>query len=216
MPFALVLIVAVLPLAGCAGDDEAAESQAAHSEALQSGAAESPLGDRKDTDNARSDEAGSEPDDAQPAPSTQTGRKRIRKPGGTVTITPKRPRTYTTPPGRGCVVKELGLPTGGSKRFAFPPRPGIAARRVRNGGVLVSYDVGVVDPRCRPVWLDLSLDVNDDGQSAGGRAVEPVQQRAGQISMAVPSYIREADVVIATARTRDGRPSESSRVLISE
>jgi len=208
----LVVVIAIgatVAALGCAGDDGSSPPAEARSDQV-----ESPAGDRIDKDERPSALPTTEAEEA-PEPNTETGQKVIRKKSGAVTITPERPTSYRTRPGKGCVMKEFGLPTGGSKRFAMPPRPGVAARRVDDGTVIVSYDLGAVDPRCRPAFLQLTLDINDDGQSGAGTHAR-IRKPRGEISMAAPGHMREADVFIASVRTSDGLPSESSKVLIDE
>jgi hypothetical protein len=212
MRFALAVLGAVFAVMGCAGDEESAPPRAAGSDQV-----EAPAGDLKRTDEVRSEvprtDTGARKSQPEQAPGK--GRKRIEMPSGAVTITPERPRTHATRPGRGCVIKELSLRTGGSKRFAFPPRPGIAAERVDEDAVSVAYDLGAVDPRCRPVWLKLTLDVNDDGQS-GATTNARIREPQGEITLEVTDGVRGADVLIASVRTSDGRPSEPSRILIQQ
>jgi hypothetical protein len=99
------------------------------------------------------------------------------------------------------------------RRLPKPPSPGIAAKRVDDETVVVSYRLGTVDPRCRPAFFQLTLDVNDDGES-GANTYARIGQAQGEISVAVSDLLRGADVVIASVRTNEGRPSESSKVLI--
>jgi hypothetical protein len=115
------------------------------------------------------------------------------------------------------VLKVFGVPSADAsqirtKQVPVPPPPGIAARRVDDDTVLVTYRLGPIDPRCRPVFLELTLDVNDDGESGAGTYAR-IRQRWGQISMKVPDHMRAADVFIASVRTREGHPSDASRVL---
>jgi hypothetical protein len=96
---------------------------------------------------------------------------------------------------------------------SIPPSPGITARRFNEATVLVTYDVFSSDPRCRPTNLELTLDVNDD-TLPGSSTVAQVRHARGTLTIDVPPYLANADVLRAIARSAEGYPSEAASVLI--
>jgi hypothetical protein len=145
---------------------------------------------------------------ATPAPTE----KRTKARNGAVVILPDRPTETAAPPQHACRVETVQH-GGQTRRFLFPPRPGISARRVGGARVLVSYRFSTTDVRCQPEVLELTLDVNDDSLPGAGRAFEIDHQR-GTVTMPVPGDMMNADVVRATARTAKGLPSDAAAVLI--
>jgi hypothetical protein len=103
-----LLIAAILVAAGC-DDDTRDSAQPANAENEQM---DSPTGDRRSADNLAADMRSTATQTAQPGSNRETGRKRIRKPSGALTITPERPTTYRTRPGKGCVMKRFGVRGG--------------------------------------------------------------------------------------------------------
>jgi hypothetical protein len=226
----LIVVVAAFAGAGCA--DEA--DHPASSTDSRGDRANAPVRPDNAADKGATETTPAGAEIAQTATNTDTGRKVIRKPSGAVTITPERPTTYKTRPEKRCGSRVVGVFSRdgkriiGTRRVAMPPRPGVAAERIDDDTVVVSYDLGTVDPTCRPAFLEMTVDINDDGQSgtgvvladrqsSGGFGYARIRQPQGEIVVEVPDYMREADVFIASVRTRDGRPSnDSSRVLIGD
>ena len=112
-------------------------------------------------------------------------------------------------------MKKFGVRGGGSKRIPMPPPPGVEAKRVDDDTVLVSYELGTFDPRCRPVLLELTLDDNSDGES-GANTYARIREPQGEVSVSVPVDLRDADVFTSKVRTSDGLPSDASTVLIDQ
>jgi hypothetical protein len=77
----------------------------------------------------------------------------------------------------------------------------------------VAYRVFNSDTRCRTRHLEITVDVNDDTLS-GASTIAPVRRSQDTVTVDVPPDLTKADVIRATARTRDGYPSKAASVLI--
>jgi hypothetical protein len=97
-------------------------------------------------------------------------------------------------------------------RVSFPPLPGVRATRAGNA-VRVDYRFGVVPSRCRPVALDVTLDVNDDPLPGRSTSVK-ISGLRGSVRVDVPADLQEVDVARVVARTERRAPSESAAVPI--
>jgi hypothetical protein len=147
-----------------------------------------------------------------PRPSNARLGRTITTASGAVVTLPRRPRRTSTQPGERCNVKVLRQ-HGKTRRYFLPPNPGITAQRLSDAKVLVAYRVFTADTRCRAANLRLTIDVNDD-PVAGSSTIAPVHRAKGTVTIHLPQDLAKADVVHATARTKDGYPSEATSVLI--
>jgi glucose/arabinose dehydrogenase len=196
-----LFVVACLMLAGC-GDDDAKRASPGPSAAPS--ARQTPTDKPSTKDRRRS--RGSTP--RAPAPHRVDLSKLETKTtkSGAVVILPPRPTATTTRPSGNCVSDEKGNRT-------VPPVPGLSARRVNRRTVTVVYRFDRTDQKCRPAHLEVTLDVSSDTLPGTGRIFSVVGSR-GRVTLRVPRDLRRADVVRATARTGDGRPSTTASVLI--
>lgn len=137
------------------------------------------------------------------------GSQRLEFSDGTVVVTPSAPKVTATRPEAGC--KMIERP--GERPVGIPPAPGISARRIAPRRFAIRYEFPQVDRSCRPAWVSVIVDVNDDALP-GARKVASVSNRRGRIVFSVPAHAADADVARATAVARTGVPSRSTSVLI--
>ena len=202
----ILVAVAMAVLAGC-GDDAGSPTAPVPP---------APAADRSTTSRDTSNRLAS-PTDTQrrdrPTPTDQRGTSSTKTTAsGAVVILPPRPTEKSASASSGCEVK-VYRQGGKVRRFFFPPSPGVAARRASDAKVVVAYQFGELDARCRPATLELTIDVNDDAV-AGSQTVAPVRGSEGTLTIDVPPDLAQADVVRATARTQKGYPSKAASVLI--
>lgn len=139
------------------------------------------------------------------------GPRAITKDSGAVYVLPERPIRQTTTPGRGC--KDRKETSGGRTiRVSFPPVPGLRATRM-GGTVRIDYKFRVVPSRCRPVRLEVTLDVNDDPLPGRSTSLE-ISSLRGSLRVGVPADLQEVDVARAVARTERRAPSAAAAVPI--
>lgn len=117
---------------------------------------------------------------------------------------PARPSETTVRPSRGCT---------GSAKEPLPPRPGLRARRLGASTLLVRVTFAGVPRRCRPTWIRLTLDVNDDPLPPDAGLFKVAQLRR-PLKVAIPPRVRNADVIRASSVMRSGASSRSTPVLI--
>lgn len=204
----LVVIAGAAALVGCDGSREPSQRSAAVSvttEATSTGAA-----DRKSS-GTKTNRRKSPGRSVHLRGYPQTGRTKTTA-SGAIVILPRRPTGTLAQAGRRCTVK-VQRQGDSTRRYFLPPSPGITARRLSDAKVLVAYQVFTVDRRCRTTNLTLTIDVNDDPR-AGVSTVVSVRRARGTVTIDIPPDLANADVIRATARTRQGYPSEAASVLI--
>jgi len=138
------------------------------------------------------------------------GRKRVRTPGGGVAYLPVKPRRTSAPPSRSCAV--IRDDPGRSLR---PPSPGLSARRLDAARIEVRVVLASVDDRCRPDYVRLTIDVNDDPLPPSSTTVK-VTKLERPLVIPVPERIRNADVIRASSQmSSTGASSDTVSVLIT-
>lgn len=135
----------------------------------------------------------------------------VTKDSGAVYVPPEKPTKLATAPVQGCRDREESS-GGRTLRVSFPPAPGVQATRVGDQ-IKVDYRFGPVPSRCKPVALEVTLDVNDDPLPGRSSSVE-ISALRGSARVKVPSDLHDVDVVRVVARTERGAPSESAAVPI--
>ena len=135
----------------------------------------------------------------------------VTKDSGAVYVPPERPTKKATAPGQGCRDREESS-GGRTLRVSFPPAPGLQAARVGDQ-IKVAYRFGPLPPRCKPVALEVTVDVNDDPLPGRSSSVE-ISALRGSVRVKVPQDLHDVDVVRVVARTQRAAPSESAAVPI--
>jgi hypothetical protein len=136
----------------------------------------------------------------------------LRTSSGAVVILPPRPSRRIAGSGDGCQALEVRRGDR-TETFLRPPSPGLSAEDLGQSRLLVSYRFRGGVKRCPPAVLELTVDVNDD-PLPGARLTARINGTEGDVTVTVPADLADADVVSATARTKDGIPSEAASVLI--
>lgn len=130
--------------------------------------------------------------------------------GSAYRVPPPPHRTVTTPD-ENCVPVQSRR--GRREHLAVPAAPGLAARRVGDAHVRVSYRFRRVPRSCTAVRLKLSVDVSND-TLAGSATYIHVNRTLGAATILIPDDLRDADVLRATAYSRNLLQSRSTAVLI--
>lgn len=143
--------------------------------------------------------------------SAQEPVRAITKDSGAVYVPPAKPLAQSTKPTRGCDDREA---TSGDRalRVSFPPAPGVRATRT-GSEVRLDYTFRPVPPRCTPIALDVTLDVNDDSLPGRNKSFR-VRLPGGSVRVDIPSDMQNVDVARVVARTKRGAPSASTAVAI--
>lgn len=138
------------------------------------------------------------------------GRKALPAPGGGTFYVPVRPRTGMIAPPTGCARNDEG--------DLRPPRPGLKAVRVGPGRVRVRVTVGQVRAPCRPKFVRLAFDINDDPRPPGpprSGFLTPIERFTPWRQVRLLDAVKDADVVSATGVMSSGESGDSARVLIT-
>jgi hypothetical protein len=200
------LLLASVSLAACGGDSESSQEG---NEQPPSSTVDSPgIAGTQDGD-PRTDRR-VVPRPTEPDPTEERDTRTITTPSGAIIITPPRPKATEIRPGKSCVQ----VRTSARRRVVVPPHPGLRAERSGPTEVTVRYRFPALPPRCRPVALLITLDVNDDGRP--GTTSRFQARREGVITVGVPTWLRDPppDVARMSAFSRDGLRSDTGSVLI--
>lgn len=208
---AITFCVAVLGMLGCSSNQaEDESSEVVPSEASTgSDAAQGPRG--KSTVIQEPRRPNSDERDRGRARGSPGGKTRVL-PSGAVIRTPPKPQRFSVAPSNGC--DRLPLDRDGRTIMAVvPPTPGLSARHAGEDKVVVKYGIGQAPSRCRPAFLSVSVDGNDDPYPSINRKVMLTDEYRGRVRVAIPDPI-DADVARATVGARSGRLSDTVSVLI--
>jgi hypothetical protein len=117
--------------------------------------------------------------------------KKIKTPSGaTYYVTPDKTERTATAPTSGC---DSGR----------PQPPGVTARRIGPTRLLVTYQIGGGDEECRAQWIEVTADVSDDFLPGDGRRFPIADKRSGQIVLVLGRHVVDADVLVASTRTKE-------------
>jgi hypothetical protein len=148
-----------------------------------------------------------------PAPSTQRSKPRIvSTSAGSAYRVPSAPRSTQTAPDKSCA-RAKAVPGKAGESLSLPPAPGLSARRRGREAVAVSFVFRSVGNECRPARLKVTIDVSQDVLPGAATYVR-VRGLKGTTTIPTPADLRAADVVRATAYTKDLRGSRSAAVQI--
>lgn len=152
----------------------------------------------------------SKPAPAAPQITELAGRRRVTISGGGVAYLPPLPATTVVAPSDSCVRE----PDPKRGIDPLPPRPGLRASRVDEGTLLVTITFASIPDNCRPDYVELNLDVNDDPLPpvAGRFALEDVRQ---PLRIPIPSRVRGADVISASSVISSSGASDSGPIRIT-
>ena len=203
-----MVLAALAVVVGCGGDEPNPQR---HVDTEPSGLSQTSARTRTDTVTDRLRPSGAADPSRNDAAGLLKGRKAVPAPGGGTFYAPIRPEARTTASPAGCARNDVGEPR--------PPRPGMRAVRVGPDRVRVRVIAGELPDRCRPAFIRLSFDVNDDAVPPGPPASGPliaVDQFTPWHEVRLLDAVQDADVVSATAVMRDGESGQSARVLIVE
>ena len=135
-------------------------------------------------------------------------------PNGTVIIPPLPPTQAASAASDICASQ--GVQDGGpAARAPAPPRPGLRAELGRDV-VNVYYDPGDPPGRCRPDYIHILVDVNNDALPPLSRTVRLTRPGERKLTVPVPEFFDSMpDVARATTGTDRGQLSPTARVRIS-
>lgn len=190
--------------AGCGGDDEPSGSNGQRPDRETSSRTSTSHGEEKSPARASRRE---------PAPQTPVdpGPRTITGPGGVPTIIrPELPSARVAHPSAGCIHRRR---SGGLSPLVLPPQPGLRARRLQGGSILVSYELPAATTRCRVFRLRLTL--YSSGADGGSQTrLRPISGRTGEYRLNASSFAQPPDVARASTVMRNGIRSPVASVLI--
>lgn len=203
MPVVICVLIGLIAMGGC-GDEEPSPDTQAGKRGPMSGSSSrdgtTSTGGGVDVRNTDRDD----PD------GVLEGRKAVPIEGGGVYYVPIKPRLETVAPSRTCTH---------SFDESRPPRPGLQAVRSGEGRFRVRVTVVPVPGGCRPKFIRMSFDVNDDlrpPSSPLAGPLIPVARFTPWLDVSVPDRVKDADVLHAISVTGDGRSGDTASVLIGD
>jgi hypothetical protein len=194
-----VLLSMAFLLAGC-GDDGTGEGAAVGDTSTRRAAVKEV---EHESSRARVDDSRSE------------GRRSRTLPNGTVIYPARPPATAVQRPTNRCAETTVRTLGGDKRRDRVPPPPGVRASFRSARVVVVRIQVGRVPSDCKPSFVNVLVDDQEDPLPPVARTVRLNGRDHVQIAMRLFDQMRAADTVRVTAGMQSGRIGSTAKVLIT-
>lgn len=142
------------------------------------------------------------------------GRKARTLPNGAVIYPAPAATEPAAPASSRCAHSKLRTTSGRMVSVTVPPAPGLTARRSGSRDVEVVVVPGNPPRRCRPAFVNLLVDDNDDPHPPVARTVRLRGSQRIRLEIHLFKQMKDPDTARATAVMRRGRTSRTSSVAI--
>jgi len=136
----------------------------------------------------------------------------VRTPGGGIAYLRSKPvRTYV-PPSVGCTASSNRSGGGEGER---PPRPGVQARRLGAGRLVVDVGFGAIPTNCTPDRVRITIDSSGDPLPPASLVYPVARVTTRPFVLRLPPHLQDADMISASSiDSQSGSFSDSDFVLI--
>jgi len=144
-------------------------------------------------------------------PPPRTGTVTHTSSSGAIEIKPPKPTTHGTKSSATCERRPYAAE---NRTYIPPPKPGLVAHALSEREIELRWSFSERPHDCAPTMVLLSVNANDASGATPKNAQVPVDADRGVARIAYYEFLPPPDVALATAYTRDGKPSRVTRVLI--